>query len=303
MGLPEVIKPSDELVDSFLGTSKTSNSFWTPENTAPHQAHHIVVHNYHDHANDNIDAIPVPVARGGVTTAFPQRLHELLDQIEADGFAHIISWQPHGRCFVVHEPKVFVDSVMPTYFNQSKFASFQRQLNLYGFIRLTKGADKGGYYHELFLRGKVSLAHKIQRLKVKGTGVRARSSPGTEPDFYRMAPVSVVAGEETMMRAPEQPLSLPQEQLTTDETLSLPFDVDPLHLLKDEDDLVFHGGQSFAYMEPSMYDLGEAPEPFTDEEMHSFLSNLNITKGLYMEILDNVDDDDEFGNLLEKVIV
>ena len=117
---------------------------------------------------------------------FPVKLHEILDHIEEDGLADVISWQPHGRCFVVHKPEEFVEEVMPLYFKQKKFASFQRQLNLYGFQRLTRGADKGGYYHELFLRGKEALAHKIHRMRIKGTGVRPRSDPENEPDFYSM---------------------------------------------------------------------------------------------------------------------
>lgn len=43
-----------------------------------------------------------------------------------------------------------------------------------------------GYYHEYFLRGKPALAHQIQRTKVKGTGVRARSNPTTEPHLWEM---------------------------------------------------------------------------------------------------------------------
>ena len=43
-----------------------------------------------------------------------------------------------------------------------------------------------GYYHELFLRNRRFLCLRIQRLKIKGTGVRKPSSPSTEPDFYRM---------------------------------------------------------------------------------------------------------------------
>ena len=71
--------------------------------------------------------------------------------------------QPHGRCFVVHKPKEFVADVMPTYFRQSKLTSFQRQLNLYGFTRITKGPDRGGYYHELFLRHKLFLCGTMVR--------------------------------------------------------------------------------------------------------------------------------------------
>lgn len=46
------------------------------------------------------------------------------------------------------------------------------------------GRDKGGYFHELFLRKKRFLSTRIQRVKIKGTGARKPSSPETEPDFY-----------------------------------------------------------------------------------------------------------------------
>ena len=33
-----------------------------------------------------------------------------------------------------------------------QYASFQRQLNLYGFSRLSHGKDKGAYYHSELIR-------------------------------------------------------------------------------------------------------------------------------------------------------
>jgi HSF-type DNA-binding len=50
----------------------------------------------------------------------------------------------------------------------TNYASFQRQLNLYGFKSMSQGPDKGGYYHELFLRGRPDLAARITRQKFKG---------------------------------------------------------------------------------------------------------------------------------------
>ena len=58
------------------------------------------------------------------------------------------------------------------------------QLNLYGFKRITTGRDKKGYYHELFLRSRRFLSHRIPRIKLKGTGSRKPTSPDTEPNFY-----------------------------------------------------------------------------------------------------------------------
>jgi hypothetical protein len=167
-----------------------------PGKTAKNNERHFVVHNYHDHALDADDfeqesEDPNQRRRGGVSVAFPVKLHAVLDQVEADGLAHVISWQGHGRCFVIHKPKEFVDHVMPKYFRQTKLTSFQRQLNLYGFCRLTRGKDAGGYYHELFLRGRIFLCKKMIRTKVKGTKFKAASSPESEPDFYTLPPVVV----------------------------------------------------------------------------------------------------------------
>ena len=121
----------------------------------------------------------------GVTETFPVKLHRMLEGNAANGLEHIASWQPHGRCFIVHKQQDFVDLVMPDYFAQSKYPSFQRQLNLYGFKRITKGPDRNGYHHPSFLRGYPELSDTMVRMKVKGTGVRRPTCPDEEPDFYK----------------------------------------------------------------------------------------------------------------------
>lgn len=108
----------------------------------------------------------------------------MLSELQKDGLDDVVSWQPHGRCFRVHKQKRFVKEILPLWFRQSRYQSFQRQLNIYGFKRLTTGRDKGGYYSEFFLRSKRFLCARIQRVKVKGTKTRQASSPETEPNFY-----------------------------------------------------------------------------------------------------------------------
>lgn len=167
-----------------------------PKNT------NIAQHEYHDYANvieqdleemtkqsfctDSNSKKVRRGPRGGVATPFPVKLHQLLEE---DKYPEIISWQPHGRCFILRKPQEFLLTVMTKYFKQTKLTSFQRQLNLYAFRRISSGPDKGAYYHELFLRGKSALCHHIYRLRVKGTKIKSASCPENEPNFYQLPPM------------------------------------------------------------------------------------------------------------------
>jgi hypothetical protein len=76
-----------------------------------------------------------------------------------------------------------------SHFNQSKLTSFQRQLNLYGFSRITTGGpDRGSYYHPFFLRGRPGLCRSIDRQRVNGNGTRRANALASEPRFYEMTP-------------------------------------------------------------------------------------------------------------------
>ena len=124
---------------------------------------------------------PMRKNAGGVTQPFPGKLMEVLNRSD---LAEIIEWMPHGRAFLVKQPKTFASQVLPRYFKQSKYLSFTRQLNLWEFKRITRGKDMGAYYHELFLRGRHNLAMRMKRQKIKGTGMKLTPNPGSEPDFY-----------------------------------------------------------------------------------------------------------------------
>jgi len=107
----------------------------------PKHPHIITQHNYHDHASDRIIHEHVEATRdknghkhNHHMMAFPLKLYEMLERVEAEGRQDVVSWQSHGRCFVVHDVAQF-KQLLPNYFKLSKIASFQRQLNLYGFQR------------------------------------------------------------------------------------------------------------------------------------------------------------------------
>ena len=142
-------------------------------------------HVYHDYS-----AVPDTTGytrkkTGGVSTPFPEKLMDMLSS-ESLTNSSIVSWLPHGRAFIVRKPKEFSEHIMHKYFRQTKITSFQRQLNLYGFRRLTQGPDTGAYYHEMFLRGRMQLAARMTRQKVKGIGHKQPSHRESEPNLYAL---------------------------------------------------------------------------------------------------------------------
>jgi hypothetical protein len=44
---------------------------------------------------------------------FPEILHYVLSDMEKDGLQNVAAWQPHGRCFIVHDQKLFVEKILP----------------------------------------------------------------------------------------------------------------------------------------------------------------------------------------------
>ena len=68
------------------------------------------------------------------TNRFPGRLHDVLEDALSDpALAKVISWEPSGTAFKIHDQTSFVAKVIPRYFPKMKsYKSFRRQLNLYG---------------------------------------------------------------------------------------------------------------------------------------------------------------------------
>ena len=136
--------------------------------------------------------IPDPTDSGSTSRAepFPAKVHRMLSELEQqEGGTDIASFLPHGRAFIIHKPKKFTEEIMPKYFRMSRFSSFQRQLNLYDFQRITEGKDKGAYYHELFLYGRPALTMKMKRTKIKGSAPWNVGHHPQDIDFYKMPPV------------------------------------------------------------------------------------------------------------------
>ena len=74
---------------------------------------------------------------------FPWILHKIIDDAEREGNEDIVAWTPSGRSFIVRKRDTFTEQILPRYFRQTKYKSFVRQLNLWGFTYIDQGPDKG----------------------------------------------------------------------------------------------------------------------------------------------------------------
>jgi hypothetical protein len=103
----------------------------------------------HSCRNDKVESRTIH--KMGRVGKFPLKLHALLKDLKEQGRSDIAAFLPHGRAFVIFNTAEFAKSIMPLHFRMSRYSSFQRQLNLYDFQRITEGPDKGAYHVRHYL--------------------------------------------------------------------------------------------------------------------------------------------------------
>lgn len=135
---------------------------------------------YRDLAKDarNNDPDNEGDASGVKYQSFTVKLQRILAD---DEFADCICWMPHGRSWKVLKQEEFEERVIPLFYRHGKFASFMRQVNGWGFQRMSTGPEKNSYYHEMFLRGFPNLSSKMRRPLNKAKS--ASPEPKTHPNF------------------------------------------------------------------------------------------------------------------------
>lgn len=134
---------------------------------------------------------------------FPKRLYDMLENAERDGYSHIISWMPDGKSFKIHadgsqdeEDEKAIVEILKRTFNQTRFKSFLRQLQLYGFERTYKGPRRGECKHEMFVRGRRDLLHKksIEDFQRKANDTSNKSPKSVRSVFqYSASPLEVTS--------------------------------------------------------------------------------------------------------------
>ncbi|KAJ1928417.1 Heat shock transcription factor [Tieghemiomyces parasiticus] len=73
------------------------------------------------------------LARNSSIPAFLSKLYRMVDDSSTDA---LIGWSDRGDSFYVHKQEDFAKEVLPHFFKHNNFASFVRQLNMYGFHKV-----------------------------------------------------------------------------------------------------------------------------------------------------------------------
>lgn len=135
---------------------------------------------------------------------FPERLMELL---EGEKVKEAMWWLPGGCAFAIR-PKIFYDAVLSKYFQGTKFESFTRKLNRWGFRRLaSQGVPQStiAYYNTCFKKGQPHL------LKNMRSGNKGKFNEAEKPH-----PASLVASVPTT--AAQTPFPVPDVSQSIEST-------------------------------------------------------------------------------------
>lgn len=125
----------------------------------------------------------------------------MLSEATEEGYDAIVSWVPGDAsgCFRVHDKDKFVETVMPKFFNQTKYKSFLRQLNLWGFERvLQSGPQRGGYKHAVFDSSNPEHCDLMRRTKLKGSKKKESNTDLVSETLHGQLDISTGSSLETI---------------------------------------------------------------------------------------------------------
>jgi len=111
----------------------------------------------------------------GDDSCLPVFITKLLRMLSSNTNPESIRWGADGTTVLISDPSAFATKVIPKYFKHSNFASFVRQLNLYGFHKTTQDPEVCEFQHKYFKRDQPSLLHNIKRKVALEKSDNARS--------------------------------------------------------------------------------------------------------------------------------
>lgn len=114
----------------------------------------------------------------------PVFVNKLIAMIENPGNSALIRWAPKGETFIVTDADRLAELELPKYFKHSNFTSLVRQLNMYGFHKVTNtGGSKSmaksepqlwEFVHPCVQRGRPELLVHVKRKASESSGSKKK---------------------------------------------------------------------------------------------------------------------------------
>ncbi|KDO27529.1 hypothetical protein SPRG_06796 [Saprolegnia parasitica CBS 223.65] len=166
----------------------------------------------------------------------PKFLRSLFDMLENEN-ANIITWTSDGVAVQVLDRHALETTVLPKYFKHSKFTSFQRQLNYFGFKKNTRyRSHMYTFTHPYFRQNRKDLLCKITRHygPDDDNHVSVEEDEAMERFLEAEAPASDDApfSVDPMLHLNEQDMEVLRELIEPENAPSSPPPIDDYHLLQ-----------------------------------------------------------------------
>lgn len=182
MNLQAMLSPADVIVCPPSPAFSTTSSYSSSASS---------------HASDSssaTDSDTTDALKRGWVAPFLLHLHQMLRRESPK----IIRWTDDGVAFQILDKQAMTEQILPRYFKNKNFASFQRQLNYFGFRKWSKArAHSSTYSREHFTRDNYSAMSLVKRQSKKSRKRPVSGSASDEPEAKRAAPQPQWAASET----------------------------------------------------------------------------------------------------------
>lgn len=118
-------------------------------------------------------------------------INKLLAILQDPQCEMMISWTPCGQCIILKDLTKIASDLLPKYFNHAKIPTLVRQLNYYGFKKISSTAGKAVYCNSNFQKDRPDLLINIKREKKKPVPKPSQSEPASSQNFDESTSVLV----------------------------------------------------------------------------------------------------------------
>ncbi|ORY00418.1 winged helix DNA-binding domain-containing protein [Basidiobolus meristosporus CBS 931.73] len=220
-------------------------------------------HEYTSEMRDKASAFEI---RGGDyfdPKDIPHFVLKLYRILEEDRYISYIRWSDSGDSFIIPDGPLLAAVVLPNFYKSSTFTSFVRQLNIYGFRRITDARKAknppsqltSAFAHPYFSRGKVSKLHLIKR-KVK----RSQRSKSRDTSESSNASASTSTSVDSMPSGVNGRLECPSSDAESLNDNDHPESCNKCNSLREEVQLLRHLLRRYQHMDVSGV---QEPLPYT----------------------------------------